>query len=304
MDFDINLETIIEYGAALGHSALHQLYSKDNNVNNLNWIVTEYRTKDQLKNDYKIGFNKRLTNLKSKKKKKYPNAKVYYKTGVNSTLKNNTKLFGKVSYIRFTNPNMGDEDLKDESNELNGLDGVSKKIKLLLKKNTTDIIKDGYMILNISKIDKTNDIEIRKLVETMSRLRNQYLLFMFFKNTYTNIINFNKSNKKQTIIELILKPKFFNRWQVNKIAEKNGFKLIKKKTIILPHIHLRTKKYKKVGHQKQKDFIYYFKMVKIIKTNKNVFKESYNKGLFTLKDKKTTNLKIHKITNNFIYPVK
>ena len=212
MDFDINLETIIEYGAALGHSALHQLYSKDNNVNNLNWIVTEYRTKDQLKNDYKIGFNKRLTNLKSKKKKKYPNAKVYYKTGVNSTLKNNTKLFGKVSYIRFTNPNMGDEDLKDESNELNGLDGVSKKIKLLLKKNTTDIIKDGYMILNISKIDKTNDIEIRKLVETMSRLRNQYLLFMFFKNTYTNIIDFNKSNKKQTIIELILKPKFFNRW--------------------------------------------------------------------------------------------
>ena len=69
MDFDINLDTIIEYGAALGHSALHQLYSKDNNVNNLNWIVTEYRTKDQLKNDYKIGFNKRLTNLKSKKKK-------------------------------------------------------------------------------------------------------------------------------------------------------------------------------------------------------------------------------------------
>ena len=45
-------------------------------------------------------------------------------------------------------------------------------------------------------------------------------------------------------------------------------------------------------------------MVKIIKTNKNVFKEFYNKGLFTLKDKKTTQLKIHKINNNFIYPVK
>ena len=44
-------------------------------------------------------------------------------------------------------------------------------------------------------------------------------------------------------------------------------------------------------------------MIKISKENKNIFKENYNKGVFTLKDKKTTNLKIHKITNNFIYPV-
>lgn len=299
---DIGPNTRIEYGAALGHSALHQLYSKGKSVNNLNWIVTEYRTKKQLENDYKKKVNSRLKSVKNKQK--CPYSKVYYKTGVDCTQKKNTKIFGKALYIRFTNPNMGDEDLKDESNVLNNLDGVSKKIKLLLKKNTTNMIKDGYMILDISKIDKTDDIELRKLIETMSRLRNQYLIFMFFKNTFTNIINAkNKSDKKQTIIELILKPKFFNRWQVNKIAETNGFKLIKKKPIILPHIHLRTKKYKKVKHNKQKDFIYYFKMIKISKANKNAFKENYNKGVFTLKDKKTTNLKIHKITNNFIYPV-
>ncbi len=221
----------IEYGAGPGLSFEHGKH-----INSFH-IHTEFRSLGDIKKTY--------GELVPKSIKQSLSSNILHGTnemrfGIDATAPSSTRGLGKAWYIRFTNPNLGDEDLR--------LSDDSWNTKLF--PSSSSWIHSGTIIMHTSSSVLQNP---QTRLKNISALRNMSLMYHFFKNCGTNL-------EPGGNVEVILKPKFAERWNVLPMAHALGFSEAQSPQIFqLGHAHVRTQDDRKVSHETQNDYLYLFK---------------------------------------------
>ncbi len=133
--------------------------------------------------------------------------------GVDATERSSTKGLGKAWCLRFTNPNMGDEDIQRDLEAIGPSDLTGKGL-------STGNLEVAVNDASGAGCSATSTPNIKHLQKELSDLRNMYLLYGFFSNAQTNLENGGK-------LELVLKSKFFDAWLLEHLAENFGYRLTK-----------------------------------------------------------------------------